>query len=70
MQTKLLFSAFLGLFIHFAQAQGTYKELVLGIPECEQKVLRWEQLKNALKNLNGVKVEGFCSRHDCIVLSV
>ncbi|GEM_PF-5969498 len=70
MQTKLLLVFFFGFFAYFAQAQGTYKDLVLGIPECEQQVLRWEQVKNALKTLSGVKVEGFCSRHDVIVLSV
>lgn len=55
---------------HFVYAQAEYAELILGIPECEQNVLRWEQVKNKLKTMNGVKVEGFCSRHDCVVLSV
>ncbi len=63
----VLFSAFIS---YFSYAQANYKELILGIPECEQNVLRWEQVKNTLKTMNGVKVEGFCSRHDCVVLSV
>jgi L-fucose isomerase-like protein len=70
MQKQLLLFVSFVLMARLSFAQANYKDLILGIPECEQKVLRWEQIKTALKTLNGVKIVGFCSRHDVIVLSV
>lgn len=74
MKLPYFLSLFMALTITFcSQAQSsptTPPELILGIPECYQKVTEWNKVKSALNTLSGVQVKAFCSMHDCILLQV
>ncbi len=74
MKPSYFLSLFMALTVTIcSQAQSspaTPPELILGIPECYQKVTEWNKVKSALNMLSGVQVKAFCSAHDCILLQI
>jgi hypothetical protein len=72
MYKRYFFTAlfFFSLFSVQAQSSDNTEEITLGIPECHQMYNEWKKVQEALTTLNGVKVKGVCTRHDCILLQV
>ncbi|MDX1902890.1 MAG: hypothetical protein SFU27_01930 [Thermonemataceae bacterium] len=67
---KLLLTIAFIFFAYLSKGQSTTRELVLGIPECHQSVIKLGSVKDIALALEGVEVKGVCSRHDLILLKL
>ena len=72
MKRILLFIIFISFFCvsknSFAQTDhpAVYKELILGIPSVDPR--NYEDIKNHILTMGGVKLIGYCSQHKCFLL--